>query len=173
MNEPGHDTSTFDEVDVEVRCPVETRVLSMLRCIVGALADQVGFEPEELAQIEMAVDEACSNVICHAYKHLGISPRLPPEEQRPDHLRECVLRIKARLGRNYLRISIIDNGIGLNKTPPGVKSLKEYSDRGGKGGLGIYIISNFMDEVEYDFPPESGTILTMTKYLRATAEQQN
>lgn len=169
MSQESPTDEPYDEVDVEIRCPVETRVLSMLRCIVSSLGRQVGFDEEELGQIEMAVDEACSNVICHAYKHLGVSPRLPPDQQSRDRLQDCKLRIKARIGREYLRISIIDQGIGLKNTPPGAASLEEYQSRGATGGLGIYIINNFMDEVEYDYPDESGTILTMTKYLRSTS----
>lgn len=159
-----------DTVDLEIRCPVQTRVLAILRTFVCSIATYHGFDAEQTDKIEMAVDEACANVIRHAYKHLGVSPDLPEEKQNadPETHRQCVLRLRIHLGEDYLKISIIDHGIGMHNKPPGVNSVEEYTDRGGTGGLGNYIIRNFMDEVEVDFPPESGTILTMTKY-RTTA----
>ncbi len=163
------DNQSPDTVDLEICCPVETRILSILRAFSIAMADEVGFNEEGAAQVEMAVDEACTNVIRHAYKHLGISPDLPEEKRNRDDdaRRSCVLKLRALLGRDYLKFSIIDHGIGLNRMPCGVQSVEEFQEKGGQGGLGIYIIHNFMDEVEYDFPPESGTILTMTKFLHS------
>ncbi len=160
-----------DTIDLEIRCPIETRVLSILRNFVTSIAAYVGFNAEETDKIEMAVDEACANVIRHAYKHLGVSPDLPEAEQAEDaNAAQCTLRLRLVLGEDFLKIIIIDNGIGMKNRPPGVDSLEEYTERGGTGGLGTYIIKNFMDEVEYDFPEESGTILTMTKYLISTAK---
>lgn len=160
-----------DTIDMEIRCPIETRVLSILRNFVTSIAGYVGFNAEETDKIEMAVDEACANVIRHAYKHLGVSPDLPPEEQAEiSSAEQCILRLRLVLGDNFLKILIIDHGIGMKNRPPGVTSVEEYTERGGKGGLGTYIIKNFMDEVEYDFPDDSGTILTMTKYLNTAGK---
>lgn len=36
----------------------------------------------------------------------------------------------------------------------------------------MYIIRNFMDEVEYSYPP-TGTVLTMTKYLQTASRFHN
>ncbi len=165
-------TALGDIVEIEVRCPVETRVLSLLRTLVTALATDLGFCEEEVERIELAVDEACTNVVRHAYKHLGVSPDLPPERRLPPPPDvDCVLRLRTILHAEWIKIIIMDNGIGLHNTPPGVNSIEEYLERRGTGGLGNYIIRNFMDEVHYDFPPERGTILTMTKYLNPAVKK--
>lgn len=164
------DCSTGDLIKIEVLCPVETRALSIIRTMVAALATDLGFAIEEVDKIELAVDEACTNVVRHAYKHLGVSTDLPPEKrQAPPPGTDCSLRLEVRLREDSIQITVRDSGIGLNNTPPGVNSIEEYVERRGAGGLGNYIIRNFMDEVHYDFPPERGTVLTMTKYLAAPA----
>lgn len=162
-----------DALDMEIQCPVDTRVLAVVRTFIVTLAAQMGFDDEEIDKIEMAVDEACANVVRHAYKHLGVSPDLPDEQRTSssDAIRQCVLKMGIGFSHDLLEICIIDHGIGVDKTPPGVNSLDEYQEKGGTGGLGVYIIRNFMDEVEYHAPPDSGTILVMRKYLKSAAGQ--
>ncbi len=49
-------------IDFEVRCPLSGPALHVIRVFVETLAREMGFDSESVAQIEMAVDEACSNV---------------------------------------------------------------------------------------------------------------
>ncbi|MCC5877310.1 MAG: ATP-binding protein, partial [Candidatus Sumerlaeia bacterium] len=79
---------------------------------------------------------------------------------------DCVLLLRVCINASSLRVQVIDNGIGMAQEKAGVESIEEFTEKGGRGGLGTYIIRNFMDEVDYDYPPDRGTILTMTKYLR-------
>lgn len=144
-----------DPVALEIRCPVDTRVLGPLRAMATAVASEHGFSDDQVAQIEMAVDEACANAVRHAYRHLDGSA-----------LAECDVRMRVELDDDWMRIRVSDRGIGAGNMPPGASSVEEYLERGAAGGLGIFIIRNFMDEVEYDSPQGSGTTVTMTKYLR-------
>jgi len=161
--------SPVGNLDLDLRCPVDTRVLALMRTLACALAEHVGFDDEQVAQVEMAVDEACANVVRHAYTHLGVSPDLPDDSADEHTRRRCQLHARIQVGEGFLRIIIADSGIGLCNTAPGVESVEDFQQRGGGGGLGTLIIRNFMDEVHYDFPEQSGTILTMTKYLKSTA----
>lgn len=174
MPTPEPATDYRQAIELEIRCPVQPRVLGLIRNFATVVAGQMGFSEEEVGQIEMAVDEACANVVRHAYKHLGISSdeedsrrEAPPLPQNTDGEEGCILKVRVALGSDALRFQIMDNGIGMNRRPAGVGSVEEYLERGARGGLGVYIIKNFMDEVEYEFPPGRGTVLTMTKYLRA------
>lgn len=157
--------STKRPVELEIRCRIDTAVLPLLRTVVTALAAQKGFQQEALDQIEMAVDEACTNVIRHAYKHLGISD----SGSRPEALDnpDCALWLSVQLGENHIRIMVVDRGIGYKANlEAGEEVVEQFVQRGGGGGLGVYIIRKFMDEVEYHNPEEeAGTILTMVKYL--------
>ena len=150
-------------LELEIRCPVDSAVLPSLRAVVTSLAGQMGFEVEAVEQIEMAVDEACANVIRHAYKHLGLEGDLSGKSEVPEH---CSLWLRLCMGPDRLQIIVIDRGIGINVMPKGHASVEDYESNGAKGGLGIYIIQNFMDEVDYHSPSDSGTVLTMVKYRK-------
>lgn len=154
-----HADRAEDEVlEIELHCPVESRVLTYLRNIASQVARTVGFEDEQIDQIEMAVDEACANVVKHAY---GETVGRDGEKRH-----ECVLKMRIVIAPDRLKFCIIDHGVGVTNKPRGANSVDEYLERGAHGGLGVYIIRNFMDEVEYQSPPGAGTTLTMTKYLR-------
>lgn len=154
------DEQTLEEevLELEIHCPVQSRVLTYLRSIASQVARTVGFDDEQIDQIEMAVDEACANVVKHAY-----GAELPEDDRRR---RQCVLKMRIVIGPDRLKFCIIDHGVGVSNKPRGANSVEEYLERGATGGLGVYIIRNFMDEVEYVSPPGAGTTLTMTKYLR-------
>jgi serine/threonine-protein kinase RsbW len=171
---PTSPSSLDDQVEFEIRCPISTQILAVIRDFVTSLARQMGFDEEAVDQIELAVDEACANVVRHAYKHLGVSPDLSTEKQSADlkTIKSCTLWVRLHLGDQFLKITIIDHGIGINSEAKGVNTMEEFAERGGSGGLGMYIIRNFMDEVEYSYPP-SGTVLTMTKYLNSESRFPN
>ncbi|WP_457551929.1 ATP-binding protein [Desulfobacula sp.] len=93
----------------------------------------------------LAVDEACSNIIKHSYKK--------------DYDRKIDLSVK--LETNLLTISIIDHGISFDKN-----SIKERNiDKIKPGGLGLYIINQVMDKVEYSRTEEGFNKITMIKEL--------
>lgn len=158
-------------MELEIRCAVDTAILPMLRTVVTSLANQMEFSQEHVEQIEMAVDEACANVMRHAYRHLETSGTHDPSSPPPILDREnCALWLRLQMGADHLKITVIDKGIGIHCMPEGHDSIQEYTENGAKGGLGIFIIRNFMDEVDYHSPDESGTVLTMVKYRNSAAE---
>ena len=142
-------------IAMEIFCPGRGEVLSILRNFVCSFAESMGFTREEIAKIEISVDEACANVVKHAYNQC-----------------ECLNRDKSKIkislwaADDRLRIEISDMGVGNSRGPhTGIKDLEEYKDK--KHGLGTYIIQKFMDEVDVIYPAESGTVVTMVKFLRS------
>jgi len=149
------------EILFEINCPGNTRILSVIRRFICNIAQEMGFKEDEIAKIEISVDEACSNVICHAYdcaKEKGnVNTKQNPEPFK--------LKIILKADGNHIRISISDFGIGDKRGPHhGVSDLDEYLDQG--HGLGTYIISQFMDKVEVHYPKQAGTTVTMVKFLQ-------
>ena len=105
-----------------------------------------GLNDDALFAIELACDEACNNVIEHAYRHTD----------GPLHL-TCSVR------QADFVIEIQDQGRPFDPTivlPP--KRLRRPADRP-VGGLGIHLMRQLMDVVEYRFSPESGNHLMMVK----------
>lgn len=111
------------------------------------------FSEEDLDDIGLAIDEACTNVIAHSYieaKHQG------------------VIKVEYKLESDKLTIAIIDEGEKGQTFNPEVLSpidKEEYLKKLSRGGLGVHIIKKIMDEVEYTVSPGVQNCLKMTKYI--------
>ncbi len=139
----------------EMRCPADRKVLSWVRGAIVHTAAELGFVDEELHKIEMSVDEACANVVDHAYP-------APPDVEFP-----MTIRVEAEPGT--LRITVTDRGVGTVGFPGAVKSAEEYARAERHRGLGTYIMQRFMDQVEFTQTPGEGTCVTMVKHLTPDA----
>lgn len=141
---------------LDLICPPQTDMLRLIRSVVALISHELGFSVEEAGQIEIAVDEACTNVICHAYGEIN-----------QNQVEEMCLRVQIRAAPDRLAIRVIDSGAGIpDGQARGVSSIEEYSAKKRPSGLGSFIISHFMDEVAYDSPEGAGTVLSMVKYRR-------
>jgi len=100
---------------------------------------------EDSGSIILAVDEACSNIIRHSYEN--------------DYKRKIDLTVK--LTTDSITISIFDDGIkfDINSIEPRDTSLLK------PGGLGIYIIRQIMDTVEYSRTSKGLNKIKMIKKL--------
>ncbi|MBN1477976.1 ATP-binding protein [Candidatus Sumerlaeota bacterium] len=136
---------------LELRCPVEMSILSWIRGVIAQTAAALGLPEEDLSKIEMSVDEACANVIEHAYPD-------PPEEALP-------LTVRVEAMTDALRIMVCDSGVGAGDLRGAVKSIEEYVEVKRYRGLGTHIMQRFMDEVEFVQSPGEGTRVCMVKYL--------
>jgi len=123
--------------------------LDEIRDIVGEAARQVGFSDKEIYAIQLAADEASSNIIEHAYA--GITGgKLEIDLSTTDKTLKIVMRDQ---GKPFDPSSVPE---------PNVKA--DLSERK-IGGLGMYLMRKLMDEVSYESSAERGNILTMIKRL--------
>jgi anti-sigma regulatory factor (Ser/Thr protein kinase) len=135
------------------RLTVRARIeqLSQIVDFVSQAAADTGFNADEIFHIQMAVDEACTNVVEHAYGGSG----------RGDIGVTCLID-PAR----GLRIEIRDRGKPFNpNSVPIPNSIQGASDvdQLGAGGLGIYFMRKLMDLVEFHFDDRQGNLLVMEK----------
>ncbi len=140
-----------------VRAPGHGSSLRPIRTIITDLARQVGFPEDEVAKIEMAVDEACANVVEHAYeaKRDWFWKRLNPE-----------IRLTIHTEADRLVIQINDDGRRFDFASYRPVNLLERIRAMRSGGYGIAIMRQFMDEIEYKSDDETGNILRLVKYLK-------
>jgi serine/threonine-protein kinase RsbW len=123
--------------------------LDEIRDFVGDIARQVGFSEKEIYSIQLAADEAASNIIEHAYA--GV--------------KDGALEIDCSVLEGGIKIVMHDQGKSFNPSrvpEPNVKA--DLSERK-IGGLGMYLMRKLMDEVTYESSSEAGNILTMIKHL--------
>jgi serine/threonine-protein kinase RsbW len=130
--------------------PSSTENLALIREFVTAIGTQAGMTEDEVAKLVLAVDEACANVIEHAYGH--------------DSTKEVTLR--ASFDEEALRIAVIDTGKGFDPSKVTQAGLDQLIAERKTGGLGLRLIKRLMDEVQYEIVPGQKNELHMTKRIR-------
>lgn len=113
--------------------PSSTRFLEDVREFVTTHATEAGFSETSVEQLKMAVDEACTNVIEHAYE--GMS-------EQPIEIRIMILSDK-------LKIRIRDKGRQFDEVSYEEPNLVQYAKSRKSGGFGVHIMRKLMDDVIY------------------------
>lgn len=133
-----------------LQVPSSTENLALIREFVSSAAKQAGFDDKEVGRLELAVDEACANVIEHAYGH--------------DVSKEVIVR--ARLDENEFSIDIEDTGKGFDPASVNQEELEQLISKRRTGGLGMRLMKTLMDEVRYEIEPGKKNALHMSKRLK-------
>jgi len=125
-----------------------TESLVEVRKFVDAAARSFGFPEEDIANIILAVDEACTNIIKHAYQYAG------------DQEIEIIIFPNPR----SFEIRIYDNGKAFDPSSIRTPDLKDHLGHKRRGGLGVYLMKRLMDKVEYNFIPGKRNEVRLIKY---------
>lgn len=133
-----------------LQVPSSTENLALIREFVVSVGAQAGLDEGEIPKLELAVDEACANVIEHAYGH--------------DVSKDVTVRVK--FDDSALRISVIDEGHGFDPGHLPDADVDRLIHERKSGGLGVRLIRTLMDEVEYQIVPGQKNELHMTKLIR-------
>jgi anti-sigma regulatory factor (Ser/Thr protein kinase) len=124
--------------------------LDEIREFVGGIARTGGFSDKDVYNIQLATDEAASNIIEHAY----------------ENIRNGVLELSCGVKGDLITVVLIDHGESFDPSEIPLPDLKaDLSDRK-IGGLGIFLMRKLMDDVSYEVKAGQGNILTMTKRKR-------
>ena len=110
-----------------------TKHLAEVRNFVAKHASEFGFKKQDVADIRLAVDEAYTNIIKHAYKN-------------DDHK-----SVDIELGYNSskLWISLLDTGDAFDPSDYSKPDVRQKIKEKKRGGVGVYLITKLMDNVEY------------------------
>lgn len=149
---------------MHLKIPSNSVHLSMVRKIMADLSEKIGFSEEEVAKIQMAVEEACANIIKHAYndKKSGQLKSYPARRKEDGNK---PIELQMEISGDRFVVTIIDRGkvFDFNSYKP--PALEEYLAMASPQGLGIRVIRTFMDEVNYNHEPGIGNVLRLTKHL--------
>ena len=124
--------------------------LDEIREFVGDIARAGGFDAKDVYNIQLAADEAASNVIEHAYE--GVS--------------NGILELSCGVKANVITIILIDHGESFDPSEIPMPDLKADLSERKIGGLGIFLMRKLMDEVHYETKPNKSNVLTMIKRKR-------
>lgn len=138
------------EQTFSLQVPSSTENLVLIREFVNRVGEQSGLDESELAKLELAVDEACANVIEHAYGH--------------NQTEEVTIR--ATFDEDEIRIEVLDTGRGFDPDSIDEAEVARLIEERKTGGLGLRLIRNLMDEVHYEIQPGKKNELRMVKKLK-------
>lgn len=145
---------------IELKLPAKAEYVGVARLTISGVANRLGYSYEDIEDIKVAVAEACSNVVKHAYS----------EEDE-----NAKMIITSAIYHDRLEISVIDQGKNVDidefnedrgpiDTSKSINQLKE-------GGLGLFLIETLMDKVEVKI--NAGVELIMTKFLQRNEVEQS
>ncbi|MGI9302927.1 MAG: ATP-binding protein [Gammaproteobacteria bacterium] len=137
---------------IELRFDSRADELRRVRDVVRKAMRARGCAADELNFIVLAIDEACANIIRHAY---GVQPK-----------GDIILEIFDDHGQAVFRLTDFADPVDANVIRP--QPVDELSP----GGLGVHFINEIMDEVRFLDPPQGvGNILEMRKALTRKAAE--
>jgi anti-sigma regulatory factor (Ser/Thr protein kinase) len=121
--------------DLELLLPARAENIAIVRHAFGALGETWGIHEQMLSDIRLAVTEACTNVVVHAY---------PDGEEGP-------LEVRAERADRELTVAVRDRGRGIlpRHDSPGL-------------GLGLPLIASLAESVQLGHGGEEHTEVRMT-----------
>lgn len=128
----------------------KTENLSVIRDFISSSAAEAGVASDAIENIILAVDEACTNIIRHAYKSV------------PDG--ELIIKTKSTLSRFV--VSITDYGKSFEPEMIPEPDLQKYYRQRRVGGLGMYLMKTLMDDVKYVSIPGKYNEVLLSKNLK-------
>jgi len=126
--------------DVRLSLPARPENVAVVRHVLGAFGEPLELGRHRLEDVRLAVTEACTNVVRHAYDRT-----------------DGPLEVDVRPLHDRLEVVVSDTGRGIRPS----------ADRSGPG-LGIPMIATLCDELDIDGGAAHGSRVTMS-FLRGVA----
>jgi serine/threonine-protein kinase RsbW len=138
---------------VSLTIPAEARWLALCRLVLSGVCRLGAVDDEELADLKLAVTEACSNSVRHAYDEDG---------------GVGLVDLRYELSSSSVRVVVSDAGHGFRFDGPVPELTSQPEEELREDEMGLAIIHALVDEVEIGAGPEGlGTKIALTKYLGA------
>ncbi|MFK9091507.1 anti-sigma B factor RsbW [Bacillus salipaludis] len=120
---------------IEMKIPAKPEYVGVIRLTLSGIANRMGYTYEEIEDMKIAVSEACTNAVQHAY--------------HKDEGGEVIIGFG--IYQDKLEIVVADSGKSFNflrtKEELGPYTESSTVDQLSEGGLGLYLIETLMDEV--------------------------
>lgn len=132
--------------------PAHFESLDAIREFVAVAARLAGLDEREIYNVQLAADEAASNIVEHAYA--GIS--------------DGKIEISTKVLDAGLQITLRDQGKPFDPEEIEEPDVDAALEDRTVGGLGLFFMRKLMDELQFSYAPETGNTLTMLKRLPAS-----
>ena len=131
-------------VTLSLQLPRDLLSVPVTRHLVRAAMQEVGVIAEDAESVELAVTEACANVIDHS---------------GPGDAYDVAVTV----GPSACHIRVVDIGRGFDHhalSPP------DMADLDAEHGRGVALMHALVDQVRFESEPEHGTVVHLVKWLR-------
>ncbi len=147
LNSKPSATELLGEELMRLRVSAKANRLRLIRNAVRETSEFCGFSKTDVGDIVLAVDEACQNVIRHAYGGKGIG--------------DISIELRQRSDAMIVMIRDFADPVDISKVKP--RDLDDIRP----GGLGTHLIQEVMDEVDFLPPPiDGGNLLRLVKKIK-------
>lgn len=135
---------------LQLELPADARLLPRTRKAVAGYLEELGADADERADVVLALDEACANVIRHAFPN-GTAG---------------TIRLRAEIAHDAVTVQVEDDGTGFDA----LAATRREPDLEDTSGRGLHMIRKLMTTVQLESPTETGgTRLRMQKVWGDTA----
>ena len=138
-------TSFHDVAEFSIRLTE----LPAVRALVERAVTQGGFPAAMLNRLQIAVDEAVTNIIEHGFSN------------QPAESAGFTVRIDAN--PDEFRVEILDNGVRYQLPNLDDIDIQRHVAAGRNGGLGVFLMRRIMDVVDYQYETGRHNRLVMVK----------
>ncbi|API91640.1 MULTISPECIES: anti-sigma B factor RsbW [Bacillota] len=136
---------------IELKVPAKAEYVGVVRLSISGIANRMGFSYEDIEDLKIAISEAITNTVTHAY----------------DEDEDGEVTIGFGVYEDRLEIMVADHGgsFDLNEIKDGIGPYKETEsiEELREGGFGLFLINALMDKVQIN--NHYGVIVLMTKYI--------
>lgn len=139
----------FSVCNKQIIVPAQLNYLPILRKFIARIATKYKFSKSEINALTISVDEACTNIIKHGYRNIQSGS----------------ITMNVQIKNNRLVVELIDHGISFDPNQVNDPNLSQYVQSGKKGGLGIFIMKKFLDDIQY-ITSEKANILRLVKFRK-------
>ena len=140
--------------EMKLRLPAKSVNEGVCRAVISAFAAELNPSVEELGDLRLAVSEAVTNCIVHAYKHL-------PEGELG------YIYISVRLYDTHeISVEISDNGCGIEDVELARKPAFTTGSLDERCGMGFLVMESFSDSLSVKSKLGRGTTVLMRKIIK-------
>ena len=130
-----------------IRVPAKFENLAKISVFIVEAAHKANLDEEAVYAVQLSVDEACSNIMEHAYEGKG----------------EGEINCTCEIMSDGLRVILNDHGKPLNPEDVPDFDLDAPLEELETGGAGVFLMNQLMDQVDYKSDPKTGNKLILVK----------
>ena len=133
----------------QIIVPAQINYLPVLRNFISRIASKYRFSKSEINALTISVDEACTNIIKHGYRNTQSGS----------------ITMNVHVKNDCLVVELIDHGTSFDPNQVSDPNISQYIQNGKKGGLGIFIMKKFLDDIQY-MSSAQANILRLIKFRK-------